>query len=82
MCIDFIIAIILIAPLLGAIIAGFFSQKINITGVHFCTIGLVALSFILSLCLVYGVYVENEICTASYFNWAVLPNLTQDRQYG
>ena len=76
MCVDFIIAIILLAPLLGAIIAGFFSQKINLAGIHFCTIGLVALSFILSLCLVYSVYVENEICTASYFNWAVLPSLT------
>ena len=76
MCVDFIIAIIILAPLLGAIIAGFFAQKINLVGIHFCTIGLIALSFILSLCLVHAVYIENEICTASYFNWAVLPSLT------
>ncbi len=75
MGIDFIIAIIILAPALGAIVAGFFSKRVQLTGVNCITIGLVLLSFILSIVLALGVYLHNDVYTVTYFNWALFPSL-------
>lgn len=75
MGIDFIIAMIILAPALGSIVAGFFSKKVQLTGVSCITTGLVILSFVLSLVLALGVYLNNEVYTATYFNWALFPSL-------
>ncbi len=72
---DFIIAVILLAPALGAILAGFFPKKIKLSGVNFVTIILVALSFVLSLMLAYGVFFQNQTFTATYFDWAMFPSI-------
>ena len=75
MGINFIIAIIILAPALGAIIAGGFSKKVKLTGVNCITIGFMLLSFILIVILALGVYLHNDIYTVTYFNWALFPNL-------
>ncbi|WP_116964509.1 NADH-quinone oxidoreductase subunit L [Fastidiosibacter lacustris] len=75
MGIDFIIAIIILAPAFGAIAAGFFAKKVQPIGVNCITIGLVGLSFILSVVLALGVYLNNAVYTATYFNWALFPSL-------
>ena len=75
MSVDFIIAVIILAPALGAIIAGFFSKQVQLSGVNFITIGLVALSFVLSVVLAYGVYVHNDVYTVHYFDWALFPSI-------
>ncbi|MBK2125625.1 NADH-quinone oxidoreductase subunit L [Fangia hongkongensis] len=72
---DFIIAVILLAPALGAILAGFFPKKIKLSGVNFVTIILVGLSFVLSLMLAYGVFFQNQTFTATYFDWAMFPSI-------
>ncbi|WP_119343657.1 NADH-quinone oxidoreductase subunit L [Facilibium subflavum] len=75
MSIDFIIAIIILAPAIGAIIAGFFSKQVKLSGVNFITVALVALSFVLSAVLAYGVYVNNAVYNVTYFNWALFPSI-------
>ena len=70
-----IIAVIILAPALGAILAGFFPGRLKISGINFLTVALVALAFILSLILAYGVYFNHAVYSATYFNWAQFPNL-------
>ena len=65
-----IIVIIVLAPLLGSIVAGFCSKTIHNTGVNFFTITLCGLSFILSCFLAYGVFVHGEVYTANFYTWA------------
>ncbi len=45
--------VIILAPLLGAIIAGLFRQQVGRVGAHFITIGLVLISFLFSCYLCY-----------------------------
>ena len=75
MGINFIIAIIILAPALGAIVVGFCSKKVQPVSVNCITIGLVFLSFVLSVILAFGVYLDNDVYTVNYFDWALFPNL-------
>lgn len=75
MGIDFIIAIIILAPTLGAVIAGFFSKKVQLIGINCITTGLVFLSFILSVILAFSIYSQNDIYNVVYFDWASFLNL-------
>ena len=65
-----LIAVIVLAPLLGAIIAGFGGKSIKNAGVNFFTIGLCGLSFVLGAILACGVFGGNEVYTASFYQWA------------
>ncbi|MFZ9035197.1 MAG: NADH-quinone oxidoreductase subunit L [Francisellaceae bacterium] len=76
MGVETIIAIIILAPALGAILAGFFPVQIKLNGVNVFTTSLVLLSFLLSCYLAYGVYVENSVFHVSYFNWAVFKQIS------
>ena len=67
-----LIAIIILAPLLGAIIAGFFSKSVKNEGVSFFTIFLCGLSFVLSLVLAYGVFEQNTSYSVEFFSWAFI----------
>ena len=78
MSIDVVIACIILAPALGSVVSGFFSKKIGISGVNFITTGAVFVSCILSILLAYGVYVNNEVYTIHYFDWAIFSNLSME----
>ncbi len=71
---EIIIAIIILAPALGSILAGFFSRYIKLAGVNIITIGLVGLSFIGSLYLAWQVFATGVTYEVNYFTWAVFEN--------
>ena len=68
------ITIIILAPLLGAIIAGFLNKSVKNEGVNFFTILLCSLSFILSAILAYGVFCHSEVYSVTYYDWAPITN--------
>ncbi|AIT09499.1 NADH:ubiquinone oxidoreductase subunit L [Candidatus Francisella endociliophora] len=70
-----LIAVIVLAPLLGALIAGFAGKSIKNAGVNFFTITLCGLSFVLSAILACGVFGSNEVYTVSFYQWAPISNL-------
>ena len=65
-----IAAIIMILPLLGALIAGFFGHLIGRRASHFVTIGLVGISFFLS-CYVFAVIVimQHPVEEGVLYSW-------------
>ncbi|MFC4892974.1 NADH-quinone oxidoreductase subunit L [Pseudofrancisella aestuarii] len=69
-----VIAIIVLAPLVGAITAGFFSKSIKNEGVSFFTIVLCSVSFVLSAVLAYGVFFYGDVYSATYYSWAPISN--------
>ena len=69
-----LIATIILAPLLGAIIAGFFAESIKNAGVNFFTVVLCGLSFVLSVILACGVF-KGAVYSATYYEWAPISNM-------
>lgn len=69
-----LIATIIIAPMLGAIIAGFFGKSIKSSGVNFFTVLLCGLSFVLSVVLAYGVF-NGDTYSVTYYQWAPISNM-------
>ncbi len=68
--------IIAFAPLLGAIIAGFFGRRIGKKLTHRLTIGLVAISFILSLKIFLShFYGDAEPFNQTLYHWASFANI-------
>lgn len=65
-----LIAVIVLAPLLGALIAGFGGKSVKNAGVNFFTISLCGLSFVLSVILAYGVFSGAEVYSVSFYQWA------------
>jgi NADH-quinone oxidoreductase subunit L len=70
-----LIAVIVLAPLLGAIIAGFGGKSVKNAGVNFFTILLCGLSFVLSVILACGVFGGSEVYSVSYYQWAPVSKL-------
>ncbi|QIV95444.1 NADH dehydrogenase subunit L [Allofrancisella inopinata] len=64
-----LIAVIVLSPLLGAVIAGFFGRSVKNEGVSFFTISLCGLSFVLSAVLAYGVF-NGHVYDISFYQWA------------
>ncbi|AJC48514.1 NADH-quinone oxidoreductase subunit L [Allofrancisella guangzhouensis] len=64
-----LIAVVVLSPLLGAIIAGFFGKSVKNEGVSFFTISLCGLSFVLSGVLAYGVF-NGQVYDVSFYQWA------------
>ena len=63
---------IVLAPLVGAIIAGLFGKKIGRSGAHWVTIIGVAISFILSVIVFKDVIYDGaEVFNATIYTWAV-----------
>ena len=63
---------IVLAPLVGAIIAGLFGKKIGRSGAHWVTIIGVAISFILSVMVFKDVIYDGaEVFNATIYTWAV-----------
>jgi len=63
---------IVLAPLLGAIIAGFFGTKVGRAGTHWVTIIGVAISFLLSTIVFNDVIIGGaEVYNAAVYTWAV-----------
>ena len=69
-----LIGTIILAPMLGAIIAGFFGKNIKNSGVNFFTVALCGLSFVLSVILAYGVF-NGDIYSVTYYQWAPISNM-------
>jgi NADH-quinone oxidoreductase subunit L len=62
---------IVLAPLVGAVIAGFFRHQIGRVGAHSVTIGGVALSFALSLYVAFLILTDNApILNTNLYTWA------------
>jgi len=63
---------IVLAPLLGAIIAGFFGKKVGRAGTHWVAIAGVAISFVLSVVVFNDVIFDGaEVFNATVYTWAV-----------
>ena len=63
--------IIVMAPLFGAVIAGFFRNQIGRSGAHTVTIAGVGLSFLLSLYLAYAVFfLGADSLNQDLYTWA------------
>ena len=73
--VNIIIAIIVLAPLAGAIIAGFFNKSVKNEGVSFFTILLCGLSFVLSAVLAYGVFEHGDVYSVNYYSWAPVSSM-------
>ena len=68
--------VIAFAPLLGAILAGFLGKKIGKTWSHRLTIGLVAVSFVLSLKIFFSYfYGSAEPFNQTLYHWASFANI-------
>ncbi len=68
--------IIAFAPLLGALLAGFFGKKLGKTWSHRLTIGLVAVSFVLSLKVFLSYfYGDAEPLNQTLYHWASFANI-------
>jgi len=64
--------IIVLAPLVGAIMAGFFGRQIGTAGAHWVTNVSVAVSFLLSIIVFKHIVLENgDIYKATVYTWAV-----------
>ena len=72
MGINFIIAVIIFAPLLGCLLTGFFSKHIRKMGINYITTGLVGLSFLLSIIISYSVYNDDKVYNINFFSWIIL----------
>lgn len=66
-----------LAPLLGAILAGFFGKQLGRKGAHFVTSGLVAFSFILSV-IAFMQMDANEVYNQTVYQWAVIDNIKME----
>ena len=63
--------ILVLAPLFGSVIAGLFRHQIGRTGAHLVTIGLVGVSFILSLYVAKMMFIDHlPILNENLYNWA------------
>ncbi len=68
-----ILLIILLAPLLGALIAGILGKKIGCAGSHWVTIVLVALSFFLSCYVFWKIVFQGQpVLNFDLYHWALL----------
>lgn len=71
MTIEHICLIIALAPLLGAVVSGFFRNQIGRAGAHSITIGLVLVSFVLSLCVAKQYLLDGATpFNANLYTWA------------
>ncbi|BBP46355.1 NADH-quinone oxidoreductase subunit L [Thiosulfatimonas sediminis] len=72
-----ILTVILLAPLVGAMIAGLFGRQVGRAGAHFSTIAGVAISAVLSF-YVFWLYVFQgaEEYNAALYNWMVVDNVS------
>ena len=70
-----LIAVIILAPLSGALITGFGGKSIKNAGVSFFTISLCSLSFVLSVILAFGVFGAAEVYSVSFYQWALISNM-------
>ena len=66
-----LIVTVVLAPLLGALIAGFLGKVIRSKGVNFFTISLCCLSFAISVVLAYGVF-SGDVYSVTFYNWAAV----------
>ena len=66
-----------LAPLLGAILAGFFGKQLGRNGAHMATIGLVAVSFVLSV-IAFLQMDANEVYNQTVYQWAVIDNVKME----
>lgn len=73
MGIDIVIAIIILSPALTAAVIGVFFKKVTPSGVNFMSISSILLSFIFSIILAIGIYLNNDVYIVNYFSWAWLP---------
>ena len=63
---------VVLFPLLGAIVAGFFGKQIGRSGAHWVTTGGVALSFLLSLVVFYDTVLGGaETYNGKVYEWMV-----------
>ncbi|MDE5030218.1 NADH-quinone oxidoreductase subunit L, partial [Francisella tularensis subsp. holarctica] len=67
--------VIVLAPLLVALIAGFGGKSVKNEGVNFFTISLCGLSIVLSVILAYGVFIGAEVYSVSFYQWDHISNL-------
>jgi len=70
--------VIALAPLAGAVIAGFFGQWVGRRGAHFFTILGVALSFVLSALVLRDVAVDGARFNATVYEWMVVGGLKME----
>lgn len=70
---------IVLAPLVAAIVAGFFGRQIGRAGAHWVTILGVAVSFLLSLVVAKDVFIDGaEVFNQAVYVWAVTGNLSME----
>ena len=50
--------ILVLAPLVGSVISGLFRKQVGRVGAHTITIAGVGLSFVLSLCVAYSIFID------------------------
>lgn len=68
---------IVLAPLIGAIVAGLFGQKIGRAGAHWVAIIGVAISFVLSIVVFKDVIIDGaEVFNGAVYTWAVSDGVT------
>jgi NADH-quinone oxidoreductase subunit L len=67
--------IIPLAPLLAAIIAGLFGQKIGRDGAHWVTIGGVGIAFLLSVVVAIDTISSGEVYNGAVYTWASIGKL-------
>lgn len=63
--------LVVLLPLLGSLIAGFFGKKIGERLTQVATIALMTASFISALCVFYAVQFGNQTFNGSLYTWAV-----------
>ncbi|MBT8445261.1 MAG: NADH-quinone oxidoreductase subunit L [Gammaproteobacteria bacterium] len=70
---------IVLAPLVAAIIAGFFGKQVGRAGAHSVTILGVAISFVLSMLVLKGQYVDGDpVYNASVYTWMVTDGVNME----
>ncbi len=69
-----LLLIVVFAPLLGSIIAGFFGKVIGRTATHRTTIGLMICSFAAALVLAKHVLVDGQTYNGILYNWVINPH--------
>ena len=63
--------LIVLAPLVGAIVAGFFGKKVGRSGAHWITILLVGLSFLLSINVAKLVFTDGQTLNVPIYTWVM-----------
>ncbi len=69
--IKYLTLLVVFAPLLGSLIAGFFGKVIGRTSTHVSAISLVFLSFLISIWIAKLVFMDGQIFNGVLYHWAI-----------